>query len=318
MNFEAGKKRTITVAQFFKECPTELKLEIPEATNNGEEKLIDSARIQKLGLAVAGYPDYLRSGRIQVLGKSEISYLEQLDQERRSVAIEALPFDLISCIIVTEGLEIPYGLLDAATSGATPVFTTSLETSFVISSITKFLEKKLAERTTIHGVFIGMYELGVLILGESGIGKSECALDLILRGHRLIADDSILITKNGSVLEAESSEITKDYLEIRGLGIINVKDAFGLSAIGSGGKIDLCISLKRWEDSGEIDRLGLELGKEIVFGCDVSSFTLPVSPGRNLSTLIETAVRVYLLKTSGNNAAQELIEKHNAAVSGNF
>jgi HPr kinase/phosphorylase len=178
------------------------------------------------------------------------------------------------------------------------------------------LQEILAPQMTLHGVLMGMFGIGVLILGSSGIGKSECALDLITRGHYLIADDSVLIKKVGEKLEGKSPELIQDYLEIHGLGIINIRELFGVSAIGKGSQIEICIELKKWSEFKEIDRLGITMNEEEIFGLKVPKFILPVTPGRNLSTLVETAVRIHLLKASGYDAAQDLIEKHKTLVGG--
>ena len=159
-----------------------------------------------------------------------------------------------------------------------------------------------------------MYGIGVLILGDSGIGKSECALDLISRGHRLIADDAVKIKKIGDQITGESPEITYEHLEIRGLGILNVREIFGVSSVGKKKRIELIIELKAWNEVIDVERFGLELQEEKLFEVKVNKFILPVSVGRNLATLIETAVRLYLLKTAGFNAAQKLFEKHSAIV----
>jgi HPr kinase/phosphorylase len=157
-----------------------------------------------------------------------------------------------------------------------------------------------------------------LILGESGIGKSECALDLITRGHNLISDDTVIIKRIGNKIEGSSPELTREHLEIRGLGIINIREVFGVSALGKQKKqVDLCIELKRWNQIDEIERLGLEIGAEDIFGLKFPKFVLPVSSGRNLSTLMETAIRVHMLKNSGYDAAKELIDKHTKQLSVN-
>ena len=163
---------------------------------------------------------------------------------------------------------------------------------------------------------MGMFDLGVLILGDSGGGKSECALDLIDRGHRLVADDSVQVRRIGETLEARSPVLTEDCLEIRGLGIINVRDVFGASAVVRESNIDLCLELKHRNEMEDVDRLGLDLQCEKLLDISLPKFVLPVSSGRNLATLAETAVRVYLLKKDGKEAARELVKKHNTAVSG--
>jgi len=163
---------------------------------------------------------------------------------------------------------------------------------------------------------LGMYGIGLLILGDSGVGKSECALDLISRGHRLIADDSVLIKRIESRLVGDSPEITRGHLEIRGLGIINVSELFGVSAMGEKAEIELSIELRQWDTVDNVERLGLEIEKREVFGVEIPTFILPISPARNLSTLVETAVKVFLLRRSGFDAAHDLIQKHAAMVSG--
>ena len=217
---------------------------------------------------------------------------------------------------MTKDLAVPPELLAMAEEKSIPLFKTNVSSSRTISPVSEFLETKLAPSVTLHGVMLGMYELGVLLLGEAGIGKSECALDLIMRGHRLIADDSVVLRRIGEDLIAESPEMTREYLEIRGLGIVNVRDIFGASSIGTGRKADLCIELKAWDSVSEITRLGLETDQHSVLGLEIPKFVIPVSHGRNLSSLVETAVRVYLNRALGTDSAAELIEKYNSAVSG--
>jgi HPr kinase/phosphorylase len=178
------------------------------------------------------------------------------------------------------------------------------------------LQEKLAPSVSLHSVLLGMYGLGVLLLGKSGIGKSECALDLITRGHRLISDDTVIVKKIGKKLEGFAPELTAGHMELRGLGIINIRDLFGVSAIEPNKKIDLCIVLRKWTETEEIERLGLETDTQEILEIKIPKFVLPVSSGRNISTLVETAVRMYLLKSAGFDAAQKLIERHTAVVSG--
>lgn len=309
-----NKNPKITVAEFVEKCPAELKIEILAGKSGLKKREINSARIQKLGLALAGFAHYIHAGRIQIVGQSEISYLEQLEKEQRIIAFNNLALEKISCILITKNLEFPNELKTIADKNSLPILRTNLISSKTISQVTNFLEEILAPQITLHGVLLGMFGLGILIVGNSGIGKSECALDLITRGHHLIADDSVLIKKIGSNLEGKSPELIQDYLEIHGLGIINVRELFGVSAIGKGKKIELCIELKKWNEFEQIDRLGLETQEQEIFDIKVPKFVLPVSSGRNLSTLVETAVRIHLLRTSGYDAAQTLIEKHKAMV----
>ncbi len=306
----------ITVAQFIEKSPEAMHLSVIAGEGGLQKKEIDSARIQKLGLALAGFAHYIHAGRIQIVGQSEISYLNQLEREKRIEAICNLDLEKICCILTTKNLNPPQELIDIANERNLPIIGTNQVSSKAIGMISNFLEEILAPHVTLHGVLMGMYGIGILILGNSGIGKSECALDLITRGHYLISDDSVLIKKIGDKLEGTSPELTYEHLEIRGLGIINIRDLFGVSAIGKSMQIELLIEFKKWNEVLEIDRLGLEAQEVEIFGVKINKFILPVSAGRNLSTLVETAVRVHLLRVAGFDAAQKLIEKHTALVSG--
>lgn len=306
----------ITVADFVKKAPQDLAIKVLAGAGGLQEKEITSERIQKLGLALAGFAHYIHSGRIQIVGQSEISYLNQLEPAERAEALSHLDIDKVCCILVTRNLEPPDELKAMADNNGLPVLQTSLVSSKTISQVTNYLLEELAPQITMHGVLLSMYGLGVLIIGESGIGKSECALDLIAQGHRLISDDAVVIKKIGNRVEGESPELTYEHLEIHGLGIVNIRDLFGVSSIGRRKKIELCIELKKWGDLEDIERIGLETGEHDVFGVKLAKFVLPVSPGRNLATLVSTAVRVHILRREGYDAAQKLIEKHTAMVSG--
>ncbi|MEP6900334.1 MAG: HPr(Ser) kinase/phosphatase [Actinomycetota bacterium] len=306
----------ITIAEFVHKAPSELQIEVLAGKSGLKKHEINSARIQKLGLALAGFFHYIHTGRIQIVGQSEIWYLAQLDSPKKIEAIKNLNLNKISCILITKSLEPPIEFKKLADENDLPLLRTNLISSGAINKVTAFLQEVLAPQITLHGVLMGMFGIGVLILGNSGIGKSECALDLITRGHYLIADDSVLIKKVGEKLEAKSPELIQDYLEIHGLGIINIRELFGVSAIGKGSQIEICIELKKWNEFEEIDRLGLKMHEEEIFGLKIPKFILPVSSGRNLSTLVETAVRIHLLRAAGFDAAQNLIEKHKILVSG--
>jgi HPr kinase/phosphorylase len=301
----------ITVADFIEMAPAQLELEVLAGAKNITTHKISSGRIQKLGLALAGFAHYIHIGRVQIVGQSEILFLNQLEREQRIEALRNLNPEQISCVLITNYLTPPEELIDIAEEVGLPVLRTTQVSSTTIELISKFLQEVLAPQTTLHGVLVGIFGIGVMIIGESGIGKSECALDLVARGHNLISDDVIIVKRIGDRLQGTSPELTFEHLEIRGLGIINVRDLFGVAAIGKEKKqIDLCVELKRWNDVGEVERVGLDTKKENIFGVDIPKFILPVSSGRNLSTLVETSVRMHLLKISGRDAARALIEKH--------
>lgn len=307
-------KPKITVSDFIEKSAADLNLIVLAGKKGLKKREILSSRIQKLGLALAGFAHYIHEGRIQIVGQSEIAYLNQLEKQKRIEAIGNLDLDKICCILVTKNLEPPQELIKIADKRSLPVIRTSDVSSLAINEVTKFLQNELAPHITLHGVLMGMYGIGVLILGESGIGKSECALDLITRGHRLISDDAVFIKKIAERLEGSAPEMIQDHLEIRGLGILNIRDLYGISAIGKNKKIELLIELKKWNELDEIERIGLEIREEKIFGVKLKKFILPVSVGRNISTLVETAVRVYLMHSSGENAAQKLFEKHSESL----
>ncbi len=307
---------TITIRDLVDGASAEMTLEVLTGENGLAGRSINSPRIQKLGLALAGFSHYIHAGRVQIVGQSEISYLEQLDAEKTAKALSFLDVEKISCILITKGLEPPAALSELASENDLPLLRTSLVSSSAILHLTSYLQEVLAPQITMHGVLLDMFGIGVLIVGDSGIGKSECALDLINRGHRLIADDAVVVKKVGTSLEGSAPELIRDFLEIHGLGILNVREIFGVSAIGKPKKVELCIGLKKWDDFEAIDRLGIETQEEEVFGLKIPKFVLPVSPGRTISTLVETAVRIYLLKLAGYSAAHSLIEKHRTMVGG--
>jgi HPr kinase/phosphorylase len=310
MKSELSEDPKISIADFIKISTAEMKFEVLAGEESLDSKFINSPRIQKLGLALAGFAHYIHSGRLQIFGQSETSYLKQLSETERIEALKNLDLDKICCILITKNLEPLSELLEIAEKNKLPLLKTPLFSSTAIGAVSGFLQKILAPKISIHGVMLGIYGLGLLIQGESGIGKSECALDLITRGHRLISDDVVTIKKFGEILEGSSPDLTKEHLEIRGLGILNISDLFGVSSIGQNKKIDLCIEFRKWDEVTDVDRLGLKMQTEEIFDVKIPKFILPVSSGRNLATLVETAVRVHLSKAAGHNAAQKLIAKH--------
>jgi HPr kinase/phosphorylase len=301
----------ITVSEFIASAPTRLELKLLAGQKGAGERHITVGRIQKLGLALAGFTHYIHPGRVQIAGQTEIRYLIQLASAKRLAAIRNLALEKISCILITKGLVPPPELLASAEMAALPLLQTPLVSSIAINIVTEYLQEKLAPRVIRHGVLLDVYGIGVLIEGASGIGKSECALDLIARGHRLVSDDAIEIWRAGSDrLKGSAPELLREHLEIRGLGIINIRDLFGVAAISAAKTIDLSIRLERWDDANEVERLGIDARSIEILGVHVPQVLIPVSPGRNLSTLVETAVRVQLLRAHGIDAAQNFVERH--------
>jgi len=215
----------------------------------------------------------------------------------------------VPCRVITNGLPVPEELKTACDEHGLPLLLTSHSTRGFITKVEPILEDRLTAHTSIHGVLIDVLGVGALIVGKSGIGKSECALDLILRGHRLVADDIVEVKRRGEGLYGKSSDIIRHHMEVRGLGIINVKDLFGVSAVRDQKKIELVVVLEAWREDQEYDRLGVEGARYEMLGREVPQITLPVSPGRNLTTIIEVAARNHLLKQQGHHSALEFQQR---------
>jgi len=302
----------ISVREFFEEGKELLHLSLI-SDSKGFDNNITHSKIQKPGLALAGYVNFIHPGRIQVLGKLEINYLKELTPEERMEVLSKVFKKKMCCIVITSNLDPPKELLELSKEFRVPIFKSSLTTSQCIEGITNFLSKKLAPRKRIHGVLLDIYGQGVLVIGESGIGKSECAVELIVRGHRLVSDDVIEIyrTSEGKVI-GSSPPLSRYHLEVRGLGIINIKELFGISSITLEKEIDLVIELKKWESGAEFDRLGSEsFKKHELLGVDLPLIIIPVGPGRNLAVLIEIAVRKHLLDRKIYPPAKDITEELN-------
>lgn len=273
----------------------------------GLDRQITSPHIQKTGLALAGFHEYLKPGRVLVFGESEIRYLESLEPSVATAAMrEALSHDF-PCVLITGGFAAPAGLVLAAEHARLPLLRTAVPTPAAIAKLSSLLEDSLAERTVIHGVLMDILGLGVLIIGESGIGKSECALDLIVRGHRLVADDTVEVRRRSeSILIGACPELTRHHMELRGLGLINVKDLFGIASTRSSKRVELVVQLERWDPSREYERLGLDDEFYELIGLRVPLLRMPVAPGRNIAILVEVAARNQLLRSRGHHAARLL------------
>lgn len=280
------------------------------AGQEGLKKKITHPQVQKMGLAMTGFTRFINPERLQVIGNSEAAFFQTLPPERQQEVIHQICELDLSCLVVTRNLEIPPPLLKGAEEKGIPLFRTNLSSTEFIERVTKFLEEKLAPSTSLHGVLMDVYGVGVLILGKSGIGKSECALDLVLRGHRLVADDMVSIQRRSpEVLVGSGFEVIRHHMEIRGLGIINIRSLFGPEAIREQKRIDLVLELVEWDTQQEYDRLGFEERKYTLLDVDLPMLKIPVTPARNLTTIIEVAARNHLLKGMGYNSALEFERK---------
>jgi len=275
------------------------------AGQGGLKRKIKNQRIQKPGLALAGYVESVNPHRVQILGNTELTYLQRLDPFEIKKAIRRLFNIGICCAIVTTTLEVPQEVVDEANETNTPLFVTQLLTSSFIARIQSFLEDNLQVATSIHGVLCDVLGVGVLLLGKSSIGKSEAALDLVLRGHRLVADDVIEIKLKGSdAIYGSGAELIRHNMEIRGLGIINIKEMFGVASVRTRKKIELVVELEEWDENKEYERIGIDDHYYEILDVRIPKITLPVRPGRNMAAIIEVAARNQLLKLQGYHAAR--------------
>jgi HPr kinase/phosphorylase len=276
---------------------------------DGIDNVVDRPRIQKPGLALAGFLEYVHPGRVQILGRSETSFLNERAPAERSRIVSQLCRQGVSCFVLTTALEPPQELLDETERHGVPLLRTDLSSSATIERLTRFLEDRLAPRAVVHGVLLDVYGLGVLLLGDSGVGKSECAIDLVVRGHRLVSDDVVEIKQLGDRLVGTGPELTRYHMELRGLGIINVKDLFGVASVRMTKFVEYVIRLDPWQPGKTYDRLGLDDNGFEILGVTLPYVEMPVGPGRNLSVLIEVAARNHLLKLKGYHPARELARK---------
>jgi HPr kinase/phosphorylase len=279
------------------------------AGGDGLDNVVDRPRIQKPGLALAGFLEHIHPGRIQVLGKSETSFLNERAPVERSRIISQMCRQGAACFVLTAGLDPPQEVVDETERHGVPLLRTDLSSATAIERLSRYLEDKLAPRTVIHGVLLDVYGLGVLLIGDSGVGKSECAIDLVVRGHRLVSDDIVEIKRVSDRLVGTGPELTRYHMELRGVGIINVKDLFGVASVRLTKFVEYVITLDPWTKGKKYERLGLdEIGYEIL-GITLPYVEMPVGPGRNLSVLIEVAARNHLLKLKGYHPARELARK---------
>ncbi|KOP72055.1 HPr(Ser) kinase/phosphatase [Cytobacillus solani] len=276
---------------------------------SGEEGInrpIVTTDLSRPGIELAGYFNFYPAERIQLIGKTELTFTERLNDMDRQDRFERLCTDITPAIIISRGMEVPNDLVEASERESVPLLRTKQKTTRFSSLLTNYLESKLAPTTAVHGVLVDVYGIGVLITGKSGVGKSETALELVKRGHRLVADDCVEIRQEDeNTLVGTSPELIEHLLEIRGLGIINVMTLFGAGAVRSYKRISVVMDLELWDQNKQYDRLGLDEEKMKIIDMDLPKLTIPVRPGRNLAVIIEVAAMNFRLKRMGVNAAEQ-------------
>ncbi len=300
---------SVTVEQFYKEHGAALQMRLIAGGDN-LQRVIREPTVNRPGLALSGFTRYFAFKRVQAVGHAEVYFLRSLSETERKKHSAALFAFKIPCFVFSRGLRPDREFLDAAAKAGVPIFQTPQVTMKFINAATLALEMMFAPRATELGSMVDILGVGVLIRGESGIGKSEAVLALIERGYSLVSDDVTRVTLlDGREVVGTSSELTRSHMEIRGIGIINVAAMFGVKCIRKEKSLDLVVTLKVWEDVGEIDRVGMEQEFVKVLGVDIPHILIPVRPGRDLARLIEVAAFQTKLKLSGYNAAQELNER---------
>jgi len=297
----------LRVRQLLRENSLELRL---IRGKKGLQKKITIPQIQKPGLALGGHTANLHPGRIQVLGTYEVQFLKTLSSRGLREVTKKLGTVDIACIVVTHRNHPPRAMLEEAERHGIPLFLTNLPTSTFVIRVTKYLEEKLTESSSLHGVLVDVFGIGILLIGKSGIGKSECGLELVMKGHRLVADDIVYVRKRApNSLYGFGSDLTKYHIEIRGLGILNIKDLFGVASVRDQKLIELVIQLVEWNPRENYERLGVDDRTYDVLGVETPLLRIPVRPGRSLTSVIEVAARNQLLKAKGIHSAREFQEK---------
>jgi HPr kinase/phosphorylase len=302
-------KNPLTVSRLFERMKQRLQLEHTESTG-GLDRVITSPNVGSPGLALAGYTERFASRRLQVFGETEISYLRSLsDDVRRRVLKEFFAFD-IPCIFLTKGLKPPPGLEEEATFARVAVLCSGLKTNEFYNRIKPWLEEEFAPTTSMHASLADVFGVGLLFTGRSGIGKSECVLDLVERGHRVVADDLVLVTKRGNdVLIGRGHELQRHYMEIRGIGLVDIPSVFGIRAVRQQKRIEVVVHLEDWDANATVDRTGLD-GESI----EILDVTLPkvrvlLNPGKNITVICEVIAMNHLLKYSGFDPAERFNER---------
>ncbi|MGQ9616086.1 MAG: HPr(Ser) kinase/phosphatase [Spirochaetota bacterium] len=304
----SDKDKGVTVAKLLALSREEDVLPLRPVTGEDTlQKVITSYDINRPGLALAGDYDFFDYEKLQIFGRGEYHYLLKIVNNNELWSIEKFFSYPVSCCIFSHGHEPPSIFIDLAEEAKVPVLVSPLPTSIMTARLTKVLEDVFAPRTSIHGVLVEVFGIGILIIGKSGVGKSECALELIERGHRLVADDVVEIRSiSNTLLIGSGADLIRHHMEIRGLGIINIKQLFGVGAIRDKKQVQLVVALEEWDVKKEYDRLGMEEAFYTILGVDVPMLTIPVKSGRNIPILIETAAMNFRLAKLGYNTLKEL------------
>ena len=308
------RKESINVGFLFKNAKNICKLHLLTENNDFNKKIIDQ-NLHRPGLALAGFVDLFSYTRVQVFGNTEMRYLEQLSEDKLEESLDRIFNFNIPCIILTDNNNPFPLLLKKSNESKVPLFTTSYSTTKLVYLLSDFLDDQFSPRITLHGAFVDVYGVGILFGGKSGIGKSEVALDLIERGHRLVADDVIILTKKGEgILMGSGSELGQKFMEIRGLGIIDIQSMFGVRAIRFQKRLEIVVELESWDENTEYTRTGLDDKFVSIMDVEIPYIKLPIIPGKNITVISEVISLNYLLKHYGHDAAKIFQERLNERI----
>ena len=310
--------RTVTVGELLMALRQKGDYELASGGLRGLERPIGKKDIQRLGVSLTGHVEHLDPKRIQIIGRSEAGYLSCCGESERERILKRLATTGFPAIFVTSGLEVPTPLSELADAFGFAIVTTNGESTLAVNQIQDHLLRWLAAQEVRHGVLVDVYGVGVLMIGKSGIGKSEVALELISKGHRLVADDSVILKRmSDRSVVGHSPELTRHHMEIRGLGIINIRHLFGVSSVRDRKRVEVVVELMEWQEMPEFDRLGLQEEYMAIAGVEVKHIRLPVRPGRSLALIVEVAARNRLLTVQGIHSARDFAAKLSKHISDN-
>jgi HPr kinase/phosphorylase len=301
--------KPLSVGELFQAKREILALELL-TSEEGLNRTIESPEIGSPGLVLTGYTERFPSGRLQVLGETEITFLSALDDERRQAAVELFLSFAIPAVFITKGLEPPDVLLRTAEERGIPLIRSAVRTTEFYARTKPFLEERMAPSTTLHGSLADVYGVGLLFVGKSGIGKSEAVLDLIERGHRLVADDMVLVSRRGQeVLIGRGHELQRHHMEIRGVGIIDIPALFGVRSVRLQKRLEVVVQLEAWDEKAHYDRTGLDRMEQEILGVTIPKVIVPLNPGKNITVIAEVVAMNHLLKYAGVDSAQQFDQK---------
>ncbi|MBD3168633.1 MAG: HPr(Ser) kinase/phosphatase [candidate division Zixibacteria bacterium] len=306
---QSRTKDSITVEDFYKDRQDLFELTL-FTSGSGLKNRIENNQVHRPGLALAGFTERFAHKRSQILGETELTYLLNLESKRRMEVLRLLFSLNVPVVFITKGNPPPEELLITAEESNTPVLGTRLSTPGFTYRYSAYLDSIFAPRITVHGTLVDVYGVGLLYMGKSGVGKSECALDLVERGHRLVADDVVLITRKApEVIIGAGIEVTGHHMEVRGIGIIDIEKLFGIRAIRLQKRIEVLVRLEIWDTEFEYDRLGIDEQFATILGIELPQITIPVSPGKNITVISEVIAMNHMLKVYGHNPALEFSKR---------